>query len=161
MEDISCGILEILLVQYGRFNCGFMKCGRYWWWTVRYMSGQMWTWYWLKVREILNVKCEICHVVMEGKGYLQVCGKDICDLLEETLVVKIWRYWWWNLEVISRKVRYMILLCERYISDRVWEMLEFEMEYRWHKCRMKKIWIDFHGIFKYKKVGDNSSGVLK
>ena len=47
---------------------------------------------WLKVREILNVKCEICHVVMEGKGYLQVCGKDICDLLEETLVVKIWRY---------------------------------------------------------------------
>ena len=52
----------------------------------------MWTWYWLKVREILNVKCEICHVVMEGKGYLQVCGKDICDLLEETLVVKFWKY---------------------------------------------------------------------
>ena len=25
------------------------------------------------------------------------------------------------------------------ISDRVCEMLEFEMEYRWHKCRMKKI----------------------
>jgi len=39
-----------------------------------------------------DIKCEICHVVMEGKGYLQVCGKDICDLLEETLVVKIWRY---------------------------------------------------------------------
>ena len=114
-------------------------------------------WMWKK----LIVKCEIFHVVMEGKGYLQLGGKDICDLLEETLVVKFGKYWWWNLEVISRKVRYMILLCERYISDRVWEMLEFEMESRWHKCRMKKIWIEFHGIFKYKKVGDNSSGVLK
>ena len=114
-------------------------------------------WMWKK----LIVKCEIFHVVMEDKGYLQLGGKDICDLLEETLVVKFGKYWWWNLEVISRKVRYMILLCERYISDRVWDMLEFEMEYRWHKCRMKKIWIDFHGIFKYKKVGDNSSGVLK
>ena len=101
------------------------------------------------------------YVVMEGEEYLQLGGKDICDLLEETLVVKFGKYWWWNLEVISRKVRYMILLCEWYISDRVWEMLEFEMEYRWHKCRMKKIWIDVHGMFKYKKVGDNSSGVLK
>ena len=52
----------------------------------------MWTWYWLKVREILNVKCEICHVVMEGKGYLQLGGKDICDLLEETLVVNFGKY---------------------------------------------------------------------
>ena len=30
------------------------------------------------------------YVVMEGKEYLQLGGKDICDLLEETLVVKFW-----------------------------------------------------------------------
>ena len=40
----------------------------------------------------INLKCEILHVVMEGKGYLQLGGKDICDLLEETLVVKFGKY---------------------------------------------------------------------
>ena len=145
MGDLIVGLWNVGDIDDDLWGILVVKCG----------NGIGWMW------KILIVKCEIFHVVMEGKGYLQLGGKDICDLLEETLVVKFGKYWWWNLEVISRKVRYMILLCERYISDRVWEMLEFEMEYRWHKCRMKKIWIDFHGIFKYKKVGDNSSGVLK
>ena len=145
MGDLIVGLWNVGDIDDDLWGILVVKCG----------NGIGWMW------KILIVKCEIFHVVMEGKEYLQLGGKDICDLLEETLVVKFGKYWWWNLEVISRKVRYMILLCERYISDRVWEMLEFEMEYRWHKCRMKKILIDFHGIFKYKKVGDNSSGVLK
>ena len=145
MGDLIVGLWNVGDIDDDLWGILVVKCG----------NGIGWMW------KILIVKCEIFHVVMEGEEYLQLGGKDICDLLEETLVVKFGKYWWWNLEVISRKVRYMILLCERYISDRVWEMLEFEMEYRWHKCRMKKIWIDFHGIFKYKKVGDNSSGVLK
>ena len=145
MGDLIVGLWNVGDIDDELWGILVVKCGH----------GIGWMW------KILIVKCEIFHVVMEGEGYLRLGGKDICDLLEETLVVKFGKYWWWNLEVISRKVRYMILLCERYISDRVWEMLEFEMEYRWHKCRMKKIWIDFHGIFKYKKVGDNSGGVLK
>ena len=145
MGDLILGLWNVGDIDDELWGILVVNCGH----------GIGWMW------KILIVKCEMFHVVMEGKGYLQLGGKDICDLLEETLVVKFGKYWWWNLEVISRKVRYMILSCERYINDRVWEMLEFEMEYRWHKCRMKKIWIEFHGIFKYKKVGDNSSGVLK
>ena len=108
MGDLIVGLWNVGDIDDEMWGILVVKCGH----------GIGWMW------KILIVKCEIFHVVMEGKGYLQLGGKDICDLLEETLVVKFWKYWWWNLEVISGKVRYMILLCERYISDRVW-----------HKCR--------------------------
>ena len=114
MGDLIVGLWNVGDIDDELWGILVVKCGH----------GIGWMW------KILIVKCEIFHVVMEGKGYLQLGGKDICDLLEETLVIKFGKYWWWNLEVISRKVRYMILLCEWYISDRVWEMLEFEMENR-------------------------------